>query len=147
MSLAVYHPQSSEAQRELEMDPSLPKFNPNLPLFQVMIRLAHVIGLPVDAVKNIRNGFLSWYYQTLTLIGNRRLHNTPSGFGAYLPWAGTQRMVNRRRLISKYVSNDERVGWLKEVTDLGFITYDGPAGFRVQGQGTINVLPRYRSPF
>ena len=62
-------------------------------------------------------------------------------------WAGTQRMVNRKRLISKYVSNDERVGWLKEVTDLRFITYDGPAGFRVQGQGTINVLPRYRSPF
>ena len=67
--------------------------------------------------------------------------------GVYRQWAGTQRMVNRRRLISKYMSDDERVGWLKEVTDLGFITYDGPAGFRVQGQGTINVLPRYRSPF
>ena len=129
--------------------------DPNLPLFRVLIRLAHGVGLPVDAVKKIRNEFLSWWWQ-VTLTGTRRLED---GYGlanyrrVYRQWAGTQRMVNRRRLISKYVSNDERMGWLKEVTDLGFITYDGPrternqAGFRVQGQGMINVLPRYRSPF
>ena len=141
MSLAVYHPQSSEAQRELEMDP-------NLPLFRVLIRLVHGIGLPVDAVKKIRNEFLSWWWQ-VTLINKSLTHNpnVPSFLITRKGWSGTQRMVNRRRLISKYVSNDERMGWLKEVTDLGFITYDGPAGFRVQGQGTINVLPRYRSPF
>ena len=139
--MAVYHPQSSEAQRELEMDP-------NLPLFRVLIRLAHGVGLPVDAVKKIRNEFLSWWWQ-LTLTNKSLTHNpnVPSFLITLKGWSGTQRMVNRRRLISKYVSNDERVGWLKEVTDLGFITYDGPAGFRVQGQGTINVLPRYRSPF
>ena len=138
------------------MDPDLPRFDPNLPLFRVLIRLAHGIGLPVDAVKKIRNEFLSWYYQTVTLIGNRRLtdHNWPYiAWRFHRPWSGTQRMVNRRRLITKYVSNSERMGWLKEVTDLGFITYDGPrternqAGFRIQGQGTMNVLPRYRSPF
>ena len=124
--------------------------DPNLPLFRVLIRLAHGIGLPVDAVKKIRNEFILWWHYTATLIGNRRLedgYGLANFRGVYRQWAGTQRMVNRRRLISKYVSDDERVGWLKEVTDLGFITYDGPAGFRVQGQGTINVLPRYRSPF
>ena len=133
------------------MDPDLPKFNPNLPLFRVLIRLAHGIGLPVDAVKNIRNGFLSWYYQTLTLIGNRRLHNTPSGFGAYLPWAGTQRMVNRRRLLGRYIT--DLVPWSNEITDLGVFTYDAPrtennrTGLRIQGQGMMNVPARYRSPF
>ena len=124
--------------------------DPNLPLYRVLIRLAYGVGLPVDAVKRIRNDFLSWYYQTLTLIGNRRLMhnpNVPSFLITLKGWSGTQRMVNRRRLISKYVSHNERVGWSKEVADLGFITYDGPAGIRVQGQGTMNVLPRYRSPF
>ena len=41
-------------------------------------------------------------------------------------WAGTQRMLNRRRLISRYVSNNKRVGWLQEVTDLRLLRSDAP---------------------
>ena len=100
--MAVYHPQSSEAQRELEMDP-------NLPLFRVLIRLAHGIGLPVDAVKKIRNEFLSWYYQTVTLIGTRRLENRPLPYPfsiynrrIYRGWAGNQRANNRQNLVDMF---------------------------------------------
>ena len=97
MSLAVYHPQSSEAQRELEMDP-------NLPLFRVLIRLAHGVGLPVDAVKKIRNEFLSWWWQ-VTLTGTRRLedgYGLANYRGVYGEWAGTQRLVNRNYLMERF---------------------------------------------
>ena len=69
-------------------------------------------------------------------------------------WAGTQRMVNRRRLITNYVSPSARsLAFPGDVTDLGFITFDAPRnvqnplGFRVQGQGMMNVFPKFRSPF
>ena len=69
-------------------------------------------------------------------------------------WAGTQRMVNRRRLITNYVSPSARSrAFPGDVTDLGFITFDAPRnvqnplGFRVQGHGMMNVFPKFRSPF
>ena len=120
MSLAVYHPQSSEAQRELEMDP-------NLPLFRVLIRLAHGIGLPVDAVKKIRNEFLSWYYQTVTLIGTKRLTESPwDGLDGmnwiYKRWSGTHRMVNHNRMYSKAwgprVKHSTRPSWIELLQSL-----------------------------
>ena len=82
--------------------------DPNLPLFRVLIRLAHGIGLPVDAVKNIRNEFLSWYYQTVILIGTKRLTESPwDGLEGvnwiYKRWSGTHRMVNFNRMYSKGV--------------------------------------------
>ena len=46
MSLAVYHPQSSEAQRELEMARDLS---------EVLIHLARTVGLPIEIVKYIRD--------------------------------------------------------------------------------------------
>ena len=70
------------------------------------------------------------------------------------PWAGTQRTVNRRRLITNYVSPHARsLAFPGDVTDLGFVTFDAPRnvqnplGFRVQGHGMMNVLPQFRSPF
>ena len=70
------------------------------------------------------------------------------------PWAGTQRMVNRRRLITNYMSPYARsLAFPGDVTDLGFITFDAPRnvqnplGFRVQGHGMMNVFPKFRSPF
>ena len=126
-------------------------------LRELMLYLAIKTGLPIDAVKKIRNEFLSRVYERQTLFRiQRRLMHNPYGTSflvGHRPWSGTQRMMNRRRLISKYVSDNERTGWVQEVADLGFITYDAPrternqTGFRVQGQGIMNVLPRYRSPF
>ena len=130
--------------------------DPNLPLFRVLIRLAHGIGLPVDAVKKIRNEFLSWWWQ-VTLNGTGRLedgYGLANYRGVYRQWAGTQRMVNRRRLITNYVGPSTRsLAFPGDVTDLGFITFDAPRnvqnplGFRVQGQGMMNVFPKFRSPF
>ena len=116
MSLAVYHPQSSEAQRELEMDP-------NLPLFRVLIRLAHGVGLPVDAVKKIRNEFLSWYYETVTLIGTKRLTESPwDGLDGmnwiYKRWSGTHRMVNFNRSRMYSVKWSNRPSWIELLPSL-----------------------------
>ena len=90
--------------------------DPNLPLYRVLIRLAHGIGLPLDAVKRIRNDFLSWYYQTLTLIGNRRLTQLPNvgaayPFWIYRNWAGTRRMVNRNQILVRYNAYDDLYEW------------------------------------
>ena len=134
------------------MDPNLPKFDPNLPLFRVLIRLAHGVGLPVDAVKKIRNEFLSWWWQ-LTLTNKSLTHNpnVPSFLITLKGWSGTQRMVNRRRLLGRYIT--DLVPWSNEITDLGVFTYDAPrtennrTGLRIQGQGMMNVPARYRSPF
>ena len=121
---------------------------------ELLLHLALKVGLPVDAVKKIRNDFLSWYYQTLTLIGNRRLMHNPYGTSFFIQqkgWSGTQRMVNRRRLLRRYITN--LVPWSNEITDLGFFTYDAPrtennrSGLRIQGSGMMNVPARYRSPF
>ena len=79
--------------------------DPNLPLFRVLIRLAHGVGLPVDAVKKIRNEFLSWYYQTVTLIGTRRLedgYGLANYRGIYRGWAGNQRANNRQNLVDMF---------------------------------------------
>ena len=79
--------------------------DPNLPLFRVLIRLAHGVGLPVDAVKKIRNEFLSWYYQTMTLVGNRRLTHNPQGQSFFIQqkgWSGTNRMSNRSKIMRRY---------------------------------------------
>ena len=41
-------------------------------------------------------------------------------------WSGTQRMLNRRRLISRYVSDNKRVRWMQEITDLKLLRSDAP---------------------
>ena len=118
-------------------------------LRELLIHFALKVGLPVDTVKRIRNESLSWAYERLTLIGNRRLVYADRlilPFARHLRgWAGTQRMVNRRGLLGRYITN--LVPWFNEITDLGLITYDGPNGFMLQGEGMMNVHARYRSPF
>ena len=89
--------------------------------------------------------------EILRLLNWRFLKYTPSEVITIRGWAGTQRMVNRRRLLGRYIT--DLVPWINEITDLGFFTYDGPrtennrTGLRIQGQGMMNVPARYRSPF
>lgn len=67
--------------------------------------------------------------EILRLINWRYLEYKPYGRSYFIQergWAGTQRMVNRRRLILRYVSNNKRVGWLQEVTDLKLLRSDAP---------------------
>ena len=75
-------------------------------LRELMLYLAIKAGLPIDAVKKIRNEFLSWVYERQTLFNrNRRLVHKPGTFTrAILPWAGTQRMVNRQYLVHRFWS-------------------------------------------
>ena len=89
--------------------------------------------------------------EILRLLNWRFLKYNPSEVITIRGWAGTQRMVNRRRLLGRYIT--DLVPWINEITDLGFFTYDGPrtennrTGLRIQGQGMMNVPARYRSPF
>ncbi len=74
-------------------------------LRELLHNLAIRVGLPRDVVKKIRNELLLWFYERRTLIGNRRLVYKPGTFTrAILPWAGTQRMVNRQYLVHRFWS-------------------------------------------
>ena len=97
--------------------------DPNLPLFRVLIRLAHGIGLPVDAVKKIRNEFLSWWWQ-VTHINKSLTHNpnVPSFLITLKGWSGTHRMVNFNRMYSKgvwrKVLGTRRPSWIELLQSL-----------------------------
>ena len=71
-------------------------------LRELLLNLAIRVGLPIDAVKKIRNEFLSWVYERQTLIGNRRLTYDPwvgiRPYWIYKAWSGTHRMVNHNRV-------------------------------------------------
>ena len=73
-------------------------------LRELMLHLAMRVGLPIDAVKKIRDEFLSWVYERQTLFRiQKRLTYTPwiYTFGhtrIYKAWSGTHRMVNHNRV-------------------------------------------------
>ena len=64
------------------------------------------VGLPIDAVKKIRNEFLSLVYERQTLFRiQRRLMHNPHGRSYFIQergWAGTNRMVNSQYLVHKF---------------------------------------------
>ena len=115
------------------------------------------ISLAVRALLELPDTIVAEILRLLN-TGQYLVHKPPSRYleGAnyartYLPWSGTQRMVNRRRLLGRYIT--DLVPWSNEITDLGFLTYDAPrtennrSGLRIQGQGMMNVPARFRSPF
>ena len=97
----------------IEMDLKLPFAKAPIDLRGLLLHLALRVGLPVDAVKQIRNEFLSSWWGRVT--GRRRLTYTPfdgqginNGQGLfYRGWAGTQRANNQRNLVDRfwYTSN------------------------------------------
>ena len=107
--MAVYHPIILRRRENIEMDLKLPFAKAPIDLPELLIHLALRVGLPVDAVKQIRNEFLSsWWGRVTGIGGRRRLTYTPfDGQGMYRGWAGTQRANNQRNLIDRfwYTSN------------------------------------------
>ena len=72
-------------------------------LRKILLHFALMVGLPVDAVKKIRNEFFSWAYERLTLIGNRRLTHNPYPYPYQQKgWSGTNRMRNRSQILNRY---------------------------------------------
>ncbi len=71
-------------------------------LRELMLHLAIRVGLPIDAVKKIRDEFLPWVYERQTLFRiQRRLTYDPIGVlepWIYRAWSGTHRMVNFNRV-------------------------------------------------
>ena len=92
------------------MDLKLPFAKAPIDLPELLIHLALRVGLPVDAVKQIRNEFLSSWWGRVTGIGGRRrltYDQSFNGQGMYRGWAGTQRANNQRNLVDRfwYTSN------------------------------------------
>ena len=73
-------------------------------LRELMLHLAMRVGLPIDAVKKIRNELLWWVYerQTLFRIQRRLTYDPWEGLVGmnwiYRHWSGTHRMVNHNRV-------------------------------------------------
>ena len=72
--------------REKEMDLKLPFAKAPIDLPELLIHLALKVGLPVDAVKKIRNEFLSSWWGRVAGTRNRRLTHNP--YGTSFLWAG-----------------------------------------------------------
>ena len=108
MSLAVYHPQSSEAQRELEMDFKLPfgsaAWQPRWKRRRsergpISIAVRALLELPKEIVEEI-----------LRLVNWRYLEDNPSEVIPIRGWAGTHRMVNFNRMYSKGMWSNQVLG-------------------------------------
>ena len=72
-------------------------------LRELMHHLALRVGLPIDAVKKIRDEFFKWVYERQTLFRiQKRLTNDPwvgiRPYWIYKAWSGTHRMVNHNRV-------------------------------------------------
>ena len=90
-------------------------------LRELMHHLALRVGLPIDAVKKIRDEFLKWVYERQTLFRiQRRLTYDPIGVvepWIYRAWSGTHRMVNHNRVYSytwrNQVLGTRRPSWME----------------------------------
>ena len=109
------------------MDLKLPFAKAPIDLPQLLIHLALRVGLPVDAVKQIRNEFLSsWWGRVTGIGGRRRLPDKSTPFNwVYGGWAGTQRANNQRNLVDRfwYTSN---VFWAEVLDHLFTVQFPQP---------------------
>ena len=71
---------------------------------ELLLHLALRVGVPVDAVKKIRNEFLlSWWGRITGIDGRRRLPGKSTPFNwVHGGWAGTQRANNQRDVMDRF---------------------------------------------